>query len=116
MDWKTEIEGPFWPRHKIIVGGFHVPYLSITPPMNEKNEPAPLEDDRIFLSLDERIGIYTTRDELMRWAPFIADCMAVAAGYPCHSATEKMNPHAHKMSALGDIAPEKPILTIVKDE
>lgn len=114
MDTTVEISGPWWPRYELNVGGFVVPHLTITPPMNKNNEPAPLEDDRIFLSLDHRIGIYTTRDELMRWIGFIADCMAVANGYPCFGATEKM-PFAKKAStSLGEIRLDKPTLTIVE--
>lgn len=115
-DWKTEIIGPVWPKYVLSVGGFRVPHLSISPPMDADKNHAPLENDRIFLVCDERTGVYTTREELDRWLPFIADCMAVAAGYPCHGAKEKMTPFAVKMTELGDIAPEKPNLTIVDSD
>lgn len=116
MDCKVEISGPWWPDYKLNVGAFEVPYLTVSPPM-EDGKPAPLNEDQIYVSCDHRIGIYTTRGELGRWLPFLADCMAVAAGYPCHGATEKMNPFVKKASTeLGGIQPDPPNLSLVKGE
>jgi hypothetical protein len=114
MDAKVEISGPWWPHYRVNVGGFQVPYLTVAPPMDANLKPAPLDDSKVFLSCDRRIGIYTTREELERWLPFLADCMAVAAGYPCLGATEKMNPFANKApTGLGAIEPEKPHLSVI---
>jgi hypothetical protein len=114
MDGNVEITGPWWPDYKVNVGGFHVPHLTIQPPMDNEGKSAALDDNRIFMICDRRIGIYTTRDELDRWLPFLADCMAVAAGYPCLGATEKINPFASKASTeLGGMEPEKPHLSVI---
>jgi hypothetical protein len=115
MSGNVEIIGPFWPEYRLSVGGFEVPHLRVRPPMDAQKEPAPLEDERIYVSCDNRIGLYTSRDELTRWLPFLADCMAVSAGYPCHGAQDKLSPFTRKLTELQIETGPKPDLHIVRD-
>jgi hypothetical protein len=69
----VEYVGPF-EHHEVVVNGWRVPFLEATP----------LNGGRIALRLDRRIGVDITVEEGERLMPFIADCIAVAAGYTAH--------------------------------
>jgi hypothetical protein len=68
-----EFIGPF-EQHSVLLYGREVPYL----------DGAPADGGRVHLMLDKRYGLELTVEEAERVVPFIADCIAVAAGYACH--------------------------------
>lgn len=68
-----EFIGPF-ESYCVILYGRRVPFL----------QAWPVNGGRVHLLLDERYGLDLTLEEAQRVVPFIADCMAVAAGYTCH--------------------------------
>ena len=56
------------------------------------------------LLLDNRFGMDTTEEELARWAPFLANAMAVSAGRTSHGERSYLrNPHGR--SGGGDPPP-----------
>jgi hypothetical protein len=65
--------GPFQPEYKITVDGYRVPYLT-----------ALSSGDNVLLCLDERYILEVNKEEASKWLPFLANAMAVAAGYSCH--------------------------------
>jgi hypothetical protein len=69
----VEFVGPF-DRWDLVVGGRVVPYL----------EGRPRNGGRILFLLDGRFGMEVDLAEAERWAPFLAHCIAVAAGYTAH--------------------------------
>jgi hypothetical protein len=74
LDGRVEYTGPFaLPEYRLTVGGYKVPYI-----MGKKNK-----DGTWFLSLDGRFGIDTTEEEISKWIWFVANAMAIAAGYSC---------------------------------
>ena len=93
-----EVVGPFLPEHHITIAGYMVPYITATPQ----------EDGRIDLLLDHRFGLHepVSREEFNRWIGFLADAMAIAAGYSCHGENcTPTNPHKHRLANLGSVAP-----------
>ena len=70
----TKVIGPFVDSYRLTVLDYRVPYLAA----NKR------EDGSWWLVLDERFGIECSDDDLRKWVPFLADAMAVAAGYSCH--------------------------------
>lgn len=102
------IEGPFRPEYKLILGGYHVPYITAQP----------AGDDKYFLTVDGRIGMAdpVSKAEIDNWINIVANAMAVAAGYPCFGTDlPKTNPFNVRMSCLA-IIPEKPDLKLVQDK
>lgn len=67
---KVEYIGPFDTTH-VVIDGRQVPYL----------DAHLLPGGRISLTLDHRFGLDLTVEEAERVIPFLADCIAVAAGY-----------------------------------
>jgi hypothetical protein len=65
--------GPFQ-HHEVVVNGWQVPYLTAVP----------IPGGRVHITLDNRIGVELTVDEAERVVPFLADAIAVAAGYTGH--------------------------------
>lgn len=96
--------GPFQPEHRVIVEGRCIPHLSAIP----INDGA-----SILLSLDHRFIIEGTPEEVAKWAHFIANAMAVAAGFSHLGAEKKYEIFAPLTSA---ISPPKPALHIVKTD
>jgi hypothetical protein len=68
-----EFVGPF-ETHRVLLYGRRVPHL----------DAAPMNGGMVHITLDERYGLDLTVEEAERVVPFIADCIAVAAGYSCH--------------------------------
>ncbi len=87
------------PHHRaLIVGG------RVVPNVQGRQE----DDGTVHLVLDNRFGITTTRAELQNWAWFLANAMAVAAGFtsfgePSHSLLR--NPYGRHASAVYDDRP-----------
>lgn len=95
--------GPFQPEHKVLVDGLHISHLSAIP----------IEDGaKILLSLDGRFLIDGTPEEVAKWVRFIANAMAVSAGYAYFGSEKKHERFATPMSAL---ATPKPQLRIVAE-
>jgi hypothetical protein len=65
--------GPF-EHHDVVVEGWRVPLL----------QAHPLDEGRIALVLDERLGLELSAAEAERIVPFVADAIAVALGYGAH--------------------------------
>lgn len=65
--------GPF-ESHVVLVDGWQVPYL----------EADLLPGGRVHLCLDHRFGIDIEVADVERLVRFIADCIAVAAGFTAH--------------------------------
>ena len=78
---RVELVGPF-EAHEIVIGGRVVPYL----------QASPGPDGGVHVNLDRRLGVDLSADEAQRILPFIADCIAVAAGYTCHPHEECPEP------------------------
>jgi len=88
----TELVGPFLPKWKVVSYGHAVPNLSATMQPDGQNA---------WLILDERFMIEGPIEEIQKWVPFIANCMAVAAGYSCHGENSReVNPYKVKVSSL----------------
>ena len=68
-----EFVGPF-EHHDVVVNGWRVPYLEATP----------LNGGVVRLCLDGRFGLDLSVADAEHVVPFVADCIAVAAGYTAH--------------------------------
>jgi hypothetical protein len=73
----VEYVGPLEHRF-VVVRGRVVEYLSAIP----------LTTGGVSLTLDHRFRLDLSADEAERFIPFLADCMAVAAGYASHPGEE----------------------------
>lgn len=96
--YHPEIIGPFVPEHHVTIAGYHVPYVTVQP----------LADGRIELTVDGRFCLDgpVPREEFDRWIHILAHAMAVAAGYSSHGENcTPTNPHQHRISYLGSVAP-----------
>lgn len=65
--------GPF-ETHRVQLYGRRVPHL----------QAWPVSGGRVCVALDERYVVELSVEEAERVVPFIADCIAVAAGWTCH--------------------------------
>lgn len=81
----VEFLGPLEPTYQPLVNGRRVPYLTLRPVQNDP-------DGEWALSLDNRFVIVGSDLEVRKWVRFIADAMAVAAGYPCFGTDKRSNP------------------------
>jgi hypothetical protein len=70
---RVSFPGPF-EHHDVVVNGWRVPFLDAHMP----------SEDRVLLVIDRRLGAEFSVDEAERVIPFVADAIAVAAGYACH--------------------------------
>lgn len=95
--------GPFPAEHRVVVDGRAIPYLSAAPSA---------DGTTITLSLDHRFIIEGTAEEVAKWVHFMANAMAVAAGYSYLGAEKKHEIFAPQMVGL---APSKPALHLVKE-
>lgn len=73
------IVGPFQPESRMSVNGYQVPFVTVS---TVKNPPE--QDGLINLIVDHRFAVTCTEEELEKWAPILANAMAVSAGYSCH--------------------------------
>lgn len=86
-NYGVEFIGPFLPETKVVVDGCKVPYLSVID-----------HGDSVDLICDNRLGMQTVpKEEAQKWLSFIANCMAVAAGYSCHGLNSVRKPNPFKM-------------------
>jgi hypothetical protein len=95
----TNCIGPFIEEYKLEVDGFRVPYLTARPldPLMTK----------WCITLDERFGLDIETDRLQDIIPFIANAMAVAAGYTSHGENcQPTNPFHVRMMGIGEINSE----------
>src|SRR5690349_7700986 len=89
--------GPFVEEHRLTVLDYRVPYISAIPQ----------SDGSWSLCLDERFVIDCSDDEMRKWIPFVADAMAVAAGYSCHGENSgPINPFKNRLVGLTGIETE----------
>lgn len=78
-----ELIGPF-SAHRVMVDGYILPHITVS---TVKGGP---EDGMLNVMLDERFCVLCSEEELGRWAWFIGNAMAHAAGYS--SFGENSNP------------------------
>ncbi|HET8627408.1 MAG TPA: hypothetical protein VFL91_08310 [Thermomicrobiales bacterium] len=98
MSYGVGIIGPFVEEWRLTVDGYRVPYLTAYP------GGAP---DTWHLVLDGRFGVDVTDEEPRRWLWFVANAMAVAAGYSSFGEhCRPINPFTLRMSELGEAGPE----------
>jgi len=91
-NYGVELVGPFpgnsW---RVVVDGYVLPYV----------DAESCDDGTWFFRVDNRMSIQVpNRAELERWCAIVGQAMAVAAGYPCLGAKEKLNRFACKLSAI----------------
>ncbi len=90
----TKLIGPMVNEVRFVpvVDGFQVPYLKVV-----------RSDEEYTVILDDRIATeYLPLVEVRRWLPFVANCMAFAAGYASHGQREKHSPFAYQAHEVGD--------------
>ena len=96
----VELVGPFIDHYtyRVSVDGYLVPHIKA---MLQSGT-----EDTWNLSLDERCCLESVPgDALRQWLPFLANAMAVAAGYSSHGEnSQQVNPFNVRFSALGDDA------------
>lgn len=100
-------------RFRLMVDGHEVPYIQVVDVTDEwraapPSDPEKWADDayrlqrvavetgeRVFsLTLDGRFGITATESEVERWTWFLANSMAVSAGYTSHGTnSRRLNRH-----------------------
>lgn len=73
----VELIGPF-KTHAVAVNGYRVPFL----------DASPMDGGTVALTLDHRYGLEVPVADLDATVEFIANCIAVAAGFTCHPGTE----------------------------
>lgn len=87
--------GPFVDTYRLVVDGSRVPYTEIRPSNPKLTE--------WHITVDGRFGIDVDSERLTEFGWFLANAMAVAAGWTCHGdAAERINPHnrvVHELSA-----------------
>ena len=71
------------PQYRVLRNGQEIPYLALSYE----------HDGQCVLVLDHRWMITGTDDEVRKWASFLADAMAVSAGYVCFGSDKRINPH-----------------------
>lgn len=94
----VQFHGPFREPYRVTVENYRVPHL----------EAFSSGDSGWFIVLDERFGIDASDDEARRWLPFVAHCMAVAAGYSSHGAQSgRDNPFRHRLLGISGAVTEE---------
>lgn len=92
----TTCVGPFLEEYQLEVDGFKVPYLTAHP-----TNPQMTKWDIV---LDGRFGLDLDTEQLQDVIPFIANAMAVAAGYSSHGENcQPLNPFHVRMMRLDKI-------------
>jgi hypothetical protein len=101
---QVEIVGPFTPGniYYLVVEGCKVPHIQLF-----KNEHPQNDWEREFewyLVLDGRFGQFANEKDIIYWATWLANAMAVAAGFTYHGPNSKqMNLFAYKMTGLSSL-------------
>lgn len=70
---RVSFVGPF-KHHDVVVNGWRVPFL----------QAHLVDEDRVMLVIDRRLGTELSVEEAERVVPFVADAIAVALGYGAH--------------------------------
>lgn len=96
----VEMVGPFTPEYKVAVNGYVVPHLTAV--LIEGTE------DQWNLICDGRFMMQAPDHEVRRWLWFIANAMAVAAGYSSHGEHSCVpNPYRVQMSGVSFVDREE---------
>lgn len=89
-----QIIGPFQKEYKVTCDGYRVPYLTA-----QVSKAPTGEITNYYLSLDERFGCDVPPAYLNQFVWFLANAMAVAAGYSSHGENcQPINPYKVKMT------------------
>lgn len=88
----TEFHGPFSGSMKISVDGIIVPHI----------RAKIVHEDLAALCLDDRYELIVPKEDAEKWLPFLANCMAVSAGYASHGSDEKLNQFNRRIFNLGE--------------
>ena len=102
---KTEVRviGPF-ERFKVKVDGYIVPRLEIVPVEGTDGD---LDGELVTVLVDEHFCGFCTKEEVQRWAPLIANAMAVASGFTCHGENSRpANPYKDRVMCFGSVINE----------
>lgn len=82
----VQLIGPFAEHYRVVVNGYEVPYLTAY--------LIPGTEDEWNLVADRRFIMQASGDEVRRWLWFLANCMAVAAGWSAHGEnSQPVNPY-----------------------
>lgn len=91
----VEILEGFPPEGRVVVDGYLVPHLSAITQA----------DGQIALCLDRRFLLIAPREECDRWIWFVANAMAIGAGYSCFGENSvPMHPYKVQVHAIGAIS------------
>ena len=87
-------------EYDVTLNGFRVPYLVSHPTNPQQTE--------WMIVLDRRMALDLSEDQLIPVVSFIADCMAVAAGYKshhhaCEHRGDRNNPFGTRLMGLGEL-------------
>ncbi len=64
----------------LLVEGYRIPHIRLI------KSADPANDGLARLNIDDRFGMeYVSEDEIKRWAPILANAMAVSAGFSCYN-------------------------------
>ena len=90
-------------RALVTVEGFNVPNVEVYRiyggPEDGKLSISLLRHGGAFMSMD-----VDSEDELKRWMPFLANCMATAAGYSCFGKnSQSLNPYKSQAHAITNV-------------
>lgn len=91
--WTTDTRG------KIVTDGYMLPYVTVV------KHTKPESDGLIDLLLDDRFAITIhDQEELQYWIPFLANAMAICAGFSCHGENSKpLNRHNRKCMRINSV-------------
>lgn len=98
----TSFIGPFTEEWRISIDGYRVPNITAIV----------REDGNIMLALDHRFLIEGTPEECAKWLWFVANAMAIGAGYSCFGENSVKDPNPFKVGMMGITMPTK--LELVK--
>ena len=96
--------GPFHEVHRITINGYRLPRVTAIPQ----------ENGNLGICLDERFLIEGTPEECAKWLWFVANAMAIGAGYSCFGENSVKDANPFKVKMGGVMLPTK--LELVKDE
>lgn len=90
-NYGTEFVGPFKPEWRVTVDGYKLPHITAVD-----------LGDSVALSCDNRFGMAVVpKQEAEKWLWFIANCMAVAAGYSCFGENSIKDPNPYAVRVFG---------------
>lgn len=95
----VQLVGPFIGSNKITIDGYSIPFLTA----HDLRKTATVPSDLVELILDDRFSITATRAEVDRWGWFLANAMAVAAGFSSHGEqSQPMNRFRLRLGEFGE--------------